>query len=206
MARHRFSFYCCFAARHYLGDLPGILLSLPVQRIVPSDVRHGIRIVDPTPQTRAAFLSTVALALDLIATSDPVRFHRVRTQVHTIVNIAGLVGSAYQPAGKVCTVNLRCFGDQADTTVTAEFLASTLVHDAMFGYLVNQGAFRTRRNYDRFDRLCCREARRFMQRLGWARTPWDPEHLSRLGLMGALKIGFKDFAAAEKDARERKPN
>ena len=200
MAKRRLCFYFGFVARHYLRDFPAILLSLPVQQMSPSDVKHGIRVVDPTPQTRAQFLSIVGEALDLIATSDPLRFTRVRRQVRTIVNIPGLIGSAYQPTFKVCTLSLRSSGYQRDTTGAVKFLAATFVHDATCGFLVRQGTFRTSRNYDRFDRLCCREAQRFMQRLGMAKTPWDPEHLSRLGLKGALTVGLKDLAAAERHA------
>src|SRR6266851_1046022 len=121
MAKRRLRFYCGFAARHYALDLPGILLSLPVQRMVPSEVRHEIRIVDPTPQTRALFSKIVGQALDLIAACDRVRFGRVRMQIRKIVNLTGLIGSVYQPAFRVCTLNLRCFGYHRDGPGTIRF-------------------------------------------------------------------------------------
>ena len=196
---------CAFIARYYVLDLPGILLSVPVLHMFPSEVGSGIRIVDPMPQTRARFSSMVGQALDLIAAGDPVRFARVRMEIRIIANVAGGLGSVYQPAFKVCTVNLRRFGCGGDTASAIKLLASTFVHDATVGYLLRRWTFRTNRNYDRFDRLCCREARRFMHRLGMAKTPWDTEHLSRLSFMEALTIGVKDFAAAEREADEDFP-
>jgi hypothetical protein len=200
MAKRGLRFYCAFVARYYLLDLPGILLQSPALWMFPSEVRNGISIVDPMPQTRIRFSMIVGQALDLVATSDPGKFGRIRTQLRTIANVAGIVGSVYQPAFKLCAVNLRCFDCQADTRRAVEFLASTFLRDATVGYLLNQGVIRTRRNRDRFDRLCCREAQRFMQRLGTSSTPWDAEHLSRLGFGEALTIWLMDTAAAEREA------
>lgn len=205
MAKRGFCFYWGFVTRHWLGDLPGILLGLPAQRMTPAEIRHGIHVIDPTPQTKAQFSSFVEQALSLIAASAPARFARVRTQIRTIINTAGLIGSVYEPAFRVCAVNFRCFGCLRDAPDSVAFLASTFVRDAMVGYLVNQGAFRTRRNYDRFDRLCCTEARRFMQHLGMTTTPWDAENLSRIRLEEALKEGLADIVASERESARSEP-
>jgi len=158
-------------------------------------------VIDPALESRARFTNMVAEALALIETSDPTRFRRVQSRIRTIVNTVGIIGSAYQALLRVCMVNPQNFGYQGARTGSVEFLASTLVHDATFGHLLSKGILRTSANYDRFDRICCREAQRFMQRLGLTKTPWDPEHLSRLGRMQTLTAGLKEFASSERDAK-----
>ncbi len=202
MGKRDLRFHCGFIIHEYVLALPGILLCLPTLKICPSEERHGIRIVDPTPNTLSRFASIVEQALDLISASDSVRFRRVRIQIRTISNASGIVGPAYMPALKASAVNLRSLACQRDMAGGVRFLASLLVHNATVGYLLRQGCLRTRRNYDRFDRICAREAQRFMQRLGMARTPWDPENLSRLPLKEGLKFLWEDFVAAEKEASQ----
>ncbi|SPE50135.1 hypothetical protein SBV1_1070016 [Verrucomicrobia bacterium] len=193
MAKRGFCFYCGFVAQHYLRELPGTLLTMPTLRAFPFEVKRGIRVVDAMPPTGVRPTSTVGAALDLVAASDPVRFGRVGMHIRTVAVFAGLVSSVYHPAFKICCVNLRCLGSPGDTPSPIEFLASIIVHDATIGYLEGQGVLRTGTNYDRFDRLCCEEARRFLKRLGMARTPWDPERLWRPSLRVALTFGLQDM-------------
>lgn len=200
MTLKRLGFQLVFCIRHYLCGLPGILFSLPVQRGVRPVFSHGIRIVDPYPQADVPFSNFVTLALDLIERSDPIRFGRVRTQIRTIVNITGIIGSVYDPALRSCTIGGRCCTREAKREDTFEILASIFVRDATIGHLLRHGVLRTKRNYDCFDRLCAREAQRFMQRLGIAKTPWDPDQLMRPKSNEAIAATVRGFVAAEKEA------
>jgi len=201
MGKRGLRFCCAFAIRHYVLDLPGIILSLPALWISPSEARHGIRILDPMSETRVQFMRTVGEALDLIANSDPVKFSRLRIQVDTIVNCSGIIAAVYGPALKDCAVNLRYFNCAGDSHSAVQLLASALVHEATAGYLLSQGALRTRRNCERFDRLCRTEAQRFMRRLGVARTPWDSVHPPHVSLGEQLRIWLKDTAAARREGQ-----
>ena len=57
---------------------------LGVHLLWPSEVKKGIRIVDPFFETRACFVAAVGEALELIRRIDPMRFARVKREIRTI--------------------------------------------------------------------------------------------------------------------------
>ena len=181
MIKDRFGFYCSVAPHIYIFDIVGILVSFGLERVFPSDVKRGIRILDMNDKTRLQFSNTVVGALDLIEGSDPLVFDRVRRHIHRITNATGILRSVYTPARKVSVVNIQWLNCQIDRLSAVRLIASILVHDATFGYLLRRGVLRTRRNFDRIDRICCRRARDFLLRLGMCKTPWDVDNLTRNG-------------------------
>jgi hypothetical protein len=203
MAKRGLGYYSVFGFEYCLCALPGILLASPLRWMVPSDVRYGTRIIDPATESRARFTNMVAEALALIQTSDPVTFRRVQLRIRTIMSAPGIRGSAYQPLLRLCLVNPGTGAHSEVRSGTVAFLASALVHEATFGHLVGQGVFRTTENFDRFDRICCRQPQRFMQRLGFAKTPWDPDRLSRPGPKHRLTAGLMECAPSRQDAASR---
>jgi len=117
-------------------------------------------------------------AVHLIAECDPIRFKRVRAEIRSIVNAPAIAGSTYGRPLRVCSVDFRYSPD--DQEMAVKLLAAALIREATVGHLVSRGVLRIRRNRLRFDRLCCEEARRFLQRLGMTSTPYDPECLTTL--------------------------
>ena len=180
MPKHRLEYYCTLLIREYIQAAPGIGLSAAVRAFCPFRLISGIRVIDPTPETRSHFTEVVDAALATIARFDPIRFARVQREIRIIVNAAGVYGSTYGRALKFCSLDLRCFYDEDDPNTTVRLLASALVYEATFGHLFSRGILRTRQNGSRFDALCCREPQRFLRRLGMANTPWDPDQLSTI--------------------------
>lgn len=185
-------YYSGLIAREYMLCAPGILGRKLINSLCPCDVKLGIRIQDPALQTRKCFADAVGGALDVIAHFDPVRLRRVQNEIHTVVHALGVLGSSYERAMKVSAVNLKCFFYPGDPDMTVKFLASVLVRDATYGYFFTRGILRRRRNHNRFDLLCCKEAERFLRRTGLVHTPWDLDHLSSLKWPEMLRIGLKD--------------
>lgn len=178
MAKRGFKYYSALIWCYYILRFPGILFNLAASWCCQFRLVQGMRVLDSMPGTLDHFTTVVDSALTLISKSDPVRFRRVQQEIRSIVNTpAAAVGSCYARPLKVCSVDLRCFYDEDDSNMTVKLLASALIYEATFGHLLSRGVLRTKRNHARFDRLWCKEPQRFLQRLGMASTPWDPEHL-----------------------------
>jgi len=171
--------YCCALIwRQYLLGLPAIFFEAATRRFCPCEIRKGFRILDPWTDTRH-YTSTLAdAAVHLIAECEPIRFKRVRAEIRSIVNALAIAGSTYGRPLRVCSVDFRYSPD--DQEMAVKLLAAALIREATVGHLVSRGVLRIRRNRLRFDRLCCEEARRFLQRLGMTSTPYDPECLTTL--------------------------
>jgi len=195
MPKRGLCYYAVILPRHYLLGLPGVLGQAVVCHFTPFELRRGIRIVDPIERTRAHFVSVVGMALDLIAQFDPIRFSRVQSEIQTIMSVPGTPGCDYQRPLRLCSTNLQSFYDRdyPGSEFAIKLLASTLIRDATSGHLSSRGIRRSKRNARRFDALCCREAQRFMRRLGMTITPWDPERLYHMGRWEALRWIWEDL-------------
>ena len=166
--------------RYYVVDGLSVLLNLVARFLSPVEERGGFLILDPMRETRADFTTLVSDALDLLARSDRIRFNRVRAQIRVVFNGVALIGSEYSPAIRMCTLQLKYFASGNDRETTVKFLASALVKEATFGYLLRRGVLPSRRNLLRFGRVYLTEGQRFLQRLGMRITPWDLERLPRV--------------------------
>jgi hypothetical protein len=193
MIRRKFYFYFSLILRYYTTAAPGTLLHQIASRMSPVNTNRGIRIVDPLPDTRKLFTENVTAALDLIAETDLMRFRRVESEILTIMNTLATFGSVYNRPLKLCAINLRCFLS-SDKEETVRFLASDLVRDATMGKLITRGILRCSRNADRFDRMCAKEARNFLNALGFSNTPWDDENLSSASPREFWKLAANDMA------------
>ncbi len=190
MVKRGLRYYWAVIWRYYLLGAPGILLDAVLPRVCPSQMKRGFRVLDPQPETRSQFETVVDAALALIAQFDQIRFRRVQAEIRSIVNAPAL-GSTYSRPLKVCSVDLRCCFDVDDPEMTVKFLASMLVYEATYGHLFGRGVLRSRRNCLRVDCFCCKEAQRFMHRLGMTDTPWDPKHLSPLSRWSSMRHSAK---------------
>ncbi|MGC8990796.1 MAG: hypothetical protein ACP5MD_11795 [Verrucomicrobiia bacterium] len=161
----------------------------------PTKFCHGIRLVCDWPETSDVFFTSVGAALDLIARSDPMRFERVRATIRTIGSVPVAPGTDYLWPLRLCSVNIRFFATpgEDDPQLSVAILASALVRDATIGHLLDQGILRTRRNWQRFDAVCCRQAQLFLHRLGMARTPWDADLLQDLALGEYLSYALQQL-------------
>lgn len=198
MVRRGFCYYGVIVPRYYLLALPGTLLLSAVCYRAPFEVRSGIRVLDHIPQTRADFTNAIGAALTLLARADAIRFSRVRAEIRTIVNTLGIVGSNYQRPLRLCALNLKSYydTDHPNPELAVQLLASSFVRDATLGCLFTRGIVPNHANRLRVDSLCCREAQRFMQRLGLTRTPWDPKSLVDVSASAALAFAATDIFAS----------
>lgn len=196
MAKRHLGYYCVLIWRYYLLGAPGILFDASVPRFCPFRLVNGIRVLDPSPETRNHFTAIIDGALTLIKRCDPARFNRVQREIRSIINAPAFLGSSYGRALRVCAVDLRGFYDNDDPNMTTKLLASALILEATFGHLVSRGVLRTPQNSLRVDQSCRNEARRFLQRLGMTKTPWDPDSLVSLSNKDFWKHAVKELYGA----------
>jgi hypothetical protein len=175
MLKHRLSYYLLLIWHDYVTEAPAILFEFLGQWGTPFQIFRKIRVMDPIAETRGYFVATIEHALTLIETVDLVRFNRVQREIHSVIRDRALLGSSYGRPLRTCLVDMRCFYVKDDPDAFIKIVASALVREATFGHLVSKGILRTRRNRLRFDQLCNREARRFLQKVGVEITPWEPE-------------------------------
>src|SRR5437867_7382529 len=126
----------------------GLLLTLPIQVIAviealtfllwPSEIRRGIRIVDPSTETLADFVKSVDEALGLIERNDPMRFARLKSEIKRIANGPVRTGASYSRRFKVCRIDLCCFHIDEDREAWITVLACVLIHEATHGLLMRR--------------------------------------------------------------------
>jgi len=199
MPRPRLCTYYSYLIHEWAEPFPAVVVIAAGSAMTPADVRHGIRIVDSNPQTRAEFLKVIDEALSLIEATDPVRFSRVKREIRTIENGIGHTGPFYMRPLRLASVNLR-YLRQLDDPVA--FIASLLVHNAAFGSLYTHWVLRNARNRDRFDLVCAREAGRFLKRLDMNSTAWESLH--RPGLRKEITRATEDLAESWKGSHQKK--
>lgn len=185
--------YVAVAWHLYVRGIPGVLLMAASCYKAPFELRNGIRVLDDHPGTRSQFVTAIGMALDLIREYDPMRFRRVRRELHKIVNVRAVFGCDYMWPLKLCAVNFHLYGAEPDHELRIKYLASALIHKATVGHLYSVGVLRKRTNLRRFDALCCREAQRFLRRLGMERTPWDDDQLGSPGCLDFWKFVVRDL-------------
>lgn len=178
MRARRLRYYCRLFFRDYLVGCPAILLESVVRQYSQFRIIGEIRVVDPTPLTFGRFTNMVNDSLALIAKSDARRFRRIQIEIRNIINAPAVGGYNYGRPFRVCCIDLRCLYDEDEVDMTIKFVASVLVYLATRGRLYSLGILETRQTKARLNSLCCKEAQRFMQRLGMSKTPWDTENLS----------------------------
>jgi len=177
MTARRLFYYAAATWRYYIRGLPQLLVYLALCRLCRCESVNGFRVVDPEPTSKDRFRAVVGSALALIAKFDRIRYHRVQAEIRTIVNLPSVWGYSYNRPLRMCFLELGRWPDAEDPARAVKLLASCLVHEATLGHIMSRGVLRNRRNPMRFDRLRCKEAQRFLRRLGMTRTPWDPEQL-----------------------------
>jgi hypothetical protein len=149
----------------FLGLLSILAEGVALRVLWPGDLRRGIRIVDPNPETRGAFIEAVAEALALIETNDHMRFARLRREITTIINLPVDRCMEYSRALRTCRVNFPYYPFAHDRENSAILLACHLIHAASRGYLESRKVLQNR-NKQRWKALCYQEERRFARRLG----------------------------------------
>lgn len=178
--------------RDYWLRCPATLLEAVVRRHSPFKIIEGIRVVDPTPQTLDRFTGLVNDALVLLAESDERRFRRIQKEIYCIINAPAVGGYDYGRPFKVCCLDLKCFYDEEDIEMSIRSVASVLVCLATRGHLYSLRILGGKKTKARMAKLCCKEAQRFMNRLGLAKTPWDPECIGP-----APRISYSRFILEE---------
>lgn len=193
MVKRGFNYYTCLIFQEYVVGLPAIFFGFLGLYKCPFKLINGIRVVDPTPETRPYFTNAVAKALELIAASDAVRFGRVHRNIQIIVNAATpKFASCGGPLLKVCSVNFRYFY-YPEFGKTAKLLASALVHAATYNYLIERGVVMTKFNQERYAAIRIKEACRFLRRVGMTDTPFDSE-VERIAGWPLFKAGVKEMS------------
>ncbi len=175
--------YTCGVVRRAMLSLPSIVTMGALPKIWPGEVREGIRVIDPMPQSCGSFINTAESALALLAQATPARFRRVQREIRAIVNLPVPRGAEYRRFSRLCLIDFRCFPVTTDPEYAAKLFACALVHEASHGYLERRKILQTKRNHSRIECFCCREASRLGVRLGMDTSKWpsgeDDSPLSR---------------------------
>jgi hypothetical protein len=201
MLKQRIRFHWAILWRYYLCSPLRTPLLLFLSHLSKPRREAGIRILDPLIGNKDEFSQIIAAALALLASSDRRRFGRVQAHIRIIMNLGSVWGFSYDWPLRLCCLELRLWSYPGDPDTTVAFVASLLVNLATVGYLMSRRILRTGANESRFDSLVCREARRFLRRLGWHETPWDPEKLGPIPSGARLKLAKRElraFSAREK--------
>lgn len=201
MAKCHLRYRTAFFLRYCVLGFPAILVDVWLRYFSRCELVKGIRIVATVPETQKEFTCMLEGALTLIADSDKRRWTRVQREIVLIVTASmGDAIANYSRPLKVCTVDLRCFFTK-DPILTKKLLASALIHEATHGALYTHRLMQTRRNHVRVERLCNKEAKRFLLRAGIASSEWDlyTDHdLKRTPLWLRLKRVFQEIKAIVK--------
>jgi hypothetical protein len=164
---------CSYSRRgiYLLPRLPVDLLEaaffLAARRIWPNEVKKGIRIFDPDPQTLPHSVKTICEALELIEQNDSRRFERIKREIHIIVRFPTVAPAAYSRFTKSCRVDLARFPLTENPDFERVLLACLLVHESTHGYLCRRGIMHTKRLYERTEMACWKEEVRFALKLGY---------------------------------------
>lgn len=121
---------------------------------------HGIEVVSiAEKQDLAQTISGLALALELIAVHDPLRFARMRKDLRRVLLSEG-VGPEYISSIGACLLSVE-FIEKWSTVQ----LALALVHEATHARLWRARIGRALAKRDRLERVCINAERRFGERL-----------------------------------------
>jgi len=91
---------------------------------------------------------------------------------------------------------MRYRSDADDPEFITKMVASLLVHEATYGHLLSRGILPNKRNWLRFGELCCKEPRRFLNRIGMTRTPWDSDRLETFTGVSFSRLAIKYIRSA----------
>lgn len=146
-----------------------------------------VRFVDYTGSggEEAEFAGISRSALEFLSAYAPQRYNRLIPEIDFVVNSRLKAASAaYSRSLRTVWVDFRklctTFTDDAGDALICWY-AGVLVHEATHGRLHRMRYPYTRVTRDRIERLCTREARRFLDALPEQQFPWLPElkaHLS----------------------------
>jgi|YelNatPaOPRAMG01_1025707.scaffolds.fasta_scaffold32341_3 hypothetical protein len=200
MAKRDFNYYSRLIFRHYVCGLPATLLDLLGLCFCPFQLVKGIRVVDPTKETRPYFINAVACALDLLAQSDAIRFRRIEESIRIIANAAtAKFASCSGPPLRICSVNFRRFYDPRFEK-TVKWLASALVYGATYHHVIERGVVPDKLSERRIADLRVKEAKQFLERVGMTDSPFDVAVEMRAG-WSLLKAGINEI----RDLLDRDP-
>lgn len=98
----------------FAGRLVTAVLEPLMHQVWPNEIRHGIRIVDPSAKTWGDFVNAADEALLLIKQNDRRRFTRLGREIKAIINLPCETGSLYSRFQKVCRIDLACIPTTTD--------------------------------------------------------------------------------------------
>src|SRR5438093_3362159 len=197
----------CAYRIHRLGRFPQHLPTslrasflIPVgPRIIPAEVRFGIRISDPFPASRAEFVAAVTEALELIRASDSLRFARVRREIRVILNCPGLTWAAYHRSHRICRIDLDVYPLVPDRRNGIIFLACSLIHEATHGHLHTRRIANRDRDYARIENICTEEEIRFGRKFGLDLSRLEAWQSVPDGARPPTTLALRRFARGEKE-------
>jgi hypothetical protein len=181
-------------------DLLEAAFFLAARRIWPNEVKKGIRIFDPDPQTLPHSVKTICEALELIEQNDSRRFERIKREIRIIVRFPTVAPAAYSRLTKSCRVDLARFPLTEDPDFDRALLACLLVHESTHGYLCRRGIIHTRRLFKRTEAACWKEEVRFAWKLGYDFSDLFPskENLEDAKLLERFRAAHKDLVFANR--------
>lgn len=132
----------------------------------------GILLVDMIsgPQISDEFIRHTTQALQLIERVDPRRFYYIQRELCYIINEPLLSGGAYCRIGRSCSIDFLRYRQYLEHTAPeyewylARY-ASVIVHEATHGRIHRFGIPYNRRTWERVERLCHLEQKRFVTHL-----------------------------------------
>lgn len=152
--------------------LPAVVCEWVLLRLWPKELRKGLCLIDPFPETRADFVAAVGQALDLIEANDPMRFARLRREIRSFLNVPlpRASGAEYCRFRRTCRIDLRYFRLSEDREAGIFLLACRLIHESTHGYLYSKRMLQLKDRV-RVEMLCFKEEARFAKRLGYELGP-----------------------------------
>ncbi len=163
----------CAMGISYLRMSPGTAMEAMCPYITPTVFKKGIQLLDPNPNTRAAFVGAMGDALDLIALKNPLIFKRVTTEIRRIYHLPSYSGADYTRRLKICNMDLSKLGstliDEEDKRI---FLACVLIHEATHGHLYSRGIYQSKANIQRVEEICCKQMSKFARSVDFPEFPF----------------------------------
>ncbi len=112
------------------------------------------------------FVDTIVEALQVVETTDPRRYARIKERIKWIVNQPLYrSGGRYECETQACLIDFHHTGCGWERKWAVGWCASLLVHEATHGVIDGRGIPYTRRLRTRIERCCVREEQRFLARL-----------------------------------------
>jgi hypothetical protein len=148
------------------------------------DEYDGIALADLRRRS-GHFRSTLVGAMQLLQTTDPRRYARVKREIDWIVNCTlEMPGAEYDGEFRICRVDFEEPTPSSDPQFSVGWWARTLVHEATHGVVRGWGIVYDADRRARIEQLCVTEENRFVNRLSFT----HPELAADL---------HRDFSAAE---------